>query len=202
MGQLSTVGREVRSTTMQWAYESKKLDSTVKHLSWIPPWVDARGQSGELPQGRCFIDKEVEDKVVVGDEVGLGRHPSLWWTMNCKYNAAYDVQRMNTQSLIGDALLDAHDASHSQERFSFTKNSADLVAYMMAVRTELLMRVVMPEVVPHSAEQRYMAMARMETGSGGNPHYHGFSVGKSGPRVGACCRRRRRSWGFAAAYSG
>ena len=30
VGQLSTVGREVRSTTMQWAYEGKKLESTVK----------------------------------------------------------------------------------------------------------------------------------------------------------------------------
>ena len=25
---------------MQWAYEGKKLESTVKHLSWVPPWVD------------------------------------------------------------------------------------------------------------------------------------------------------------------
>ena len=60
VGQLSTVGREVRSTTMQWAYEGKKLESTVKHLSWIPPWVDARDASGELPEGRCFIEKDVE----------------------------------------------------------------------------------------------------------------------------------------------
>ena len=37
VGQLATVGREVRSTTMQWAYESKKLDCTVKHMSWVPP---------------------------------------------------------------------------------------------------------------------------------------------------------------------
>ena len=39
VGQLSTLGREVRSTPMQWAYESKKLDATVKYLSWLPPWV-------------------------------------------------------------------------------------------------------------------------------------------------------------------
>ena len=37
VGQLATVGREVRSTTMQWAWEGKKLDSTVKHMSWVPP---------------------------------------------------------------------------------------------------------------------------------------------------------------------
>ena len=43
VGQLSTVGREVRSTTMQWAYEGKKLGSTVKHLSWVPPSVQVDG---------------------------------------------------------------------------------------------------------------------------------------------------------------
>ena len=26
---------------MQWAYEGKKLDATVKHMSWRPPWVQA-----------------------------------------------------------------------------------------------------------------------------------------------------------------
>ena len=56
VGQLSTVGRDVRSTTMQWAYESKKLESTVKHLSWIPPWVDATDEEGHSPVGQCFID--------------------------------------------------------------------------------------------------------------------------------------------------
>ena len=47
----STVGREVTSTPMQWAYESKKLDAAVKHLSWVPPWVEAT--ENEEPAGRC-----------------------------------------------------------------------------------------------------------------------------------------------------
>ena len=61
VGSISAMGRDVRSTSMQWAYEGKKLESTVKHLSWIPPWVDARDASGELPEGRCFIEKDVEN---------------------------------------------------------------------------------------------------------------------------------------------
>ena len=183
VGQLSTVGRDVRSTTMQWAYEGKKLESTVKHLSWIPPWVDGRDANGDLPEGRRFIDRELEGKVVVPDEVGLGRHPSLWWTLNCKYNAAYDVHRMHVESGLGDVLLNEMDDSSRHERVAFTSNSADLVAYMIALRTELHMRIVMPEVVPHSASHSFMCMARMETGSGGNPHYHGFCVGTPGPRV-------------------
>ena len=92
VGQLSTVGRDVRSTTMHWAYESKKLDCTVKHLSWVPPWVDALVE-GQSPVGRCFLS----DDQVVPDELGLGRHPSLWWTTICHYNAAYDVQRLNVK---------------------------------------------------------------------------------------------------------
>jgi len=181
VGQLSTVGREVRSTTMQWAYEGKKLDSTVKHMSWVPPWVDAgQDEDGQVPVGRRFLGKESK---AVPDEVGLGRHPSLWWTLNCKYNDAYDVQRMNTACAGGDAALDEQCEGDKQERFRFTRDSPDLVAYMLALRTELHMRMVMPAIVPHNDLERYMAMARFETGPGGNPHWHGFSMGAAGPKV-------------------
>eukprot|EP00959_Pyramimonas_sp_CCMP1952_P390325 8179131-Pyramimonas_sp.AAC.1 len=42
----------------------------------------------------------------------------------------------------------------------------------------------MPAVVPHSDRFPYMAMARWETGGGGNLHAHGFSVGLPSPQVG------------------
>ena len=45
------------------------------------------------------------------------------------------------------------------------------------------MRIVMPEIVPHSFSHGYLAMGRFERGGGGNAHYHGFSVGKPGPKV-------------------
>ena len=45
------------------------------------------------------------------------------------------------------------------------------------------MRCVMPAIVPHSDRARFMAMARFETGPGGNPHYHDFSMGTAGPVV-------------------
>ena len=105
VGQLSTVGRDVRSTTMQWAYEGKKLDSTVKHMSWVPPWV-RRANEDEVPVGARFVDEDAGERFVP-DTVGLGRHPSLWWTLNCKYNAAYDVQRLHVGSASGRAGLRA-----------------------------------------------------------------------------------------------
>ena len=58
VNQLSTLGRDVRSTPMQWQYEGKKLDATVKHLSWVPPWVKAKSDDvagGEHWQGAMFL---------------------------------------------------------------------------------------------------------------------------------------------------
>ena len=104
--------------------------------------------------------------------------------MNCKYNAAYDVQRLNTESALGDAAVHEREEGDKQERFLFTRDNPDLVSYMLALRTELLMRVVMPAVVKHSERERYKSMARFETGPSGNPHYHGFSMGIAGPKVG------------------
>ena len=196
VSQLSTVGRDVRSTTMQWAYEGKKLDSTVKHMSWVPPWVER--VEGEQPLGRRFMDLDEHrfthldvkpevrppaEDMVVADNVGLGRHPSLWWTLNCKYNAAYDVHRLNTKSASGKAGLRTRGEGDKEERFAFTRENPDLVAYEMALRAELHMRMVMPAIVPHSDDWPYMCMARFETGPGGNPHYHGFSAGTPGPVV-------------------
>ena len=165
---------------MQWADEGKKLDCAVKHMSWVPPWVEQESKGME-PVGHRFLGDE---SILVPDEVGLGRYPSLWWTMNCHYNAAYDVQRMNVESRLGNAAVDGLMEGDKRERFEFARDSPDLVAQMMAVRTELMMRVVMPAVVPHSDSAPYMCMARFETGPGGNPHHHGFSIGTAGPKVG------------------
>ena len=62
VSQLSTVGREVRSTTMQWAYEGKKLDSTMKHMSWVPPWVDQGGEEDVAVGRRFFYGLKKEDR--------------------------------------------------------------------------------------------------------------------------------------------
>ena len=182
VGQLSTVGREVRSTTMQWAYEGKKLESTVKHLSWVPPWVQVDGSERANKFCKLFVGTDDDKASVIDDEVGLGRHPSLWWAMNCKYNSAYDVQRLNTESTQGVSDVGGSSAGARQERFEFARDNADLVAYMLTLRTELLMRIVMPAVVGHSENDPYMDMARFEVGPNGNPHWHGMSVGRRSPQ--------------------
>ena len=95
VGQLANIGRDVRSTTMHWAFESKKLQAVVRHVSWLPPWVDATLPDGSEPIGRRFL-KEMDmlaergrterRRPLVPDLVGLGRHPSMWWTQNPYYN--------------------------------------------------------------------------------------------------------------------
>ena len=54
---------------------------------------------------------------------------------------------------------------------------------MLALRTAAHMHIVMPSVLPHSETASYRCMARFETGANGNPHYHGFSMGRRGPRM-------------------
>jgi len=71
----------------------------------------------------------------------------------------------------------------AQERFEFVRDNPDLATQMIALRTELLMRVLMPTLVPHSDEIPFLPMARFETGPGGNPHYHGCAAGAGNPRL-------------------
>ena len=67
VNQLTVMGRDVRSTPMQWSFEGKKLDAAVKFLSWRPPWVRARASDGSVPQESCFI----KDEHCVDDDLGL-----------------------------------------------------------------------------------------------------------------------------------
>lgn len=179
VNQLMNVGRDVRSTPMQWPYEGKKLDATVKHLSFRPPLVEP-GEEESDNEGRRYLGSDTWCDVP--DNVGLSTYPSTWWTLNCKYNAAYDVHRLKTGK-DGRAAVDESCDGKKLERFLFVKYNPDIVTYMLALRTGLTMHIVMPPVVPHSLRAPYMSMSRFETGPNGNPHYHGFSVGARGPRM-------------------
>ena len=66
-------------------------------------------------------------------------------------------------------------------RFDFARGNPDIVQYMVALRTELLMRMVLPTTVPHDAAKKVLSMVRFEWGQSGNPHGHGFSVGDGNP---------------------
>ena len=179
--QLMTVGKDVRSTPMQWAYEKKVMDACVKHLSWAPPWVESAGGGGDDAPGVQFLGANHR----VADRIGLGRIPGFWWTLNCNYNQAHEIHRLNTEGRFAlEALSATGGHAHRHVRYDFVRDSPDLAAWMIALRTELHMKVVMPAVVPHGGDARYLTMGRFETGPGGNPHTHGFSVGEGNPVLG------------------
>ena len=178
VGFLSTMGRDLRSTSMQWSYEGKKLSAAVRFLSWRPPWV--RALQGADDGGHAFLP----DAHRVADAHGLGRIVTTWWTKNAKYNALYEIHRLNVRGELERNAVGQFDDSLADVRFDFVRSAPDLAAFMIALRTEMSMRVVMPEIVPHTEAEPFMAMARFETGDGGNPHFHGFTVGAGGPQLG------------------
>ena len=100
---------------------------------------------------------------------------------------------MNVGEALADEKVPLYCARHAglrsgapqqaQERFEFVRDNPDLATQMIALRTELLMRVLMPTLVPHSDEIPFLPMARFETGPGGNPHYHGCAAGAGNPRL-------------------
>ena len=160
------------------------MDCIVKHLSWAPPWVSVAGKGGPEDVVRhCYLGANE----VVKDHVGHCRIPGAWWTLNLRYNCDYEVHRLN----VGDALtreaVCSNTALSRQVRFAFVRDAPDIVAYVHTLRGELLMKMVMPTILPHSALAPYMSMARFETGPGGNPHLHGISYGDGNPTLDDYC---------------
>ena len=62
--------------------------------------------------------------------------------MNTKYNAAYDVHRLNVRDPSGREAVVAYQDTMGQVRFDFVRRAPDLVATAMALRAELITRVV------------------------------------------------------------
>ena len=190
MHQLMVVGKDVRSTPMHWAYQGKQLDCIVRHLSWRPPWVREpnSGDAGDDVFARLgsmeTIDGQRLPGCCVDDTVGLGRTAYSWFILNCAYNSLYDIQRLNTSAAMNQASVAIGDGDiHKQTRWDFTRDSPDIACFNLVLRTELTMKMVMPEVVPHDDDAPFMSMIRFESGVGGNHHGHGFTVGKGNPRL-------------------
>ena len=183
MHSLMTVGQSVRSTPMQWANEGKKLDCALKHVSWAPPWVQPRPRQGELELApevlasapRCYIG----ENLMVEDDVGYGRIPAVWWTLNQRYNCDYELHRLNVKDRgVTLSALCSNDADARRTRFNFVRDAPDLAVWNHAFRAELHMRMVMPAVLGSS-----LVASRFETGPGGNPHFHGVGYGDGNPRL-------------------
>jgi hypothetical protein len=77
--------------------------------------------------------------------------------------------------------VESLEDEHRQVRFDFSRDAPDIVTYMVSLRAELQMRMVMPAIVPHTETQPFLPMARVEVAA--HPHPHGFCVGAGNPRL-------------------
>ena len=114
----------------------------------------------------------------------MGRIPSNWWTLNCPYNHAFDIHRLNIDAKRGCEALEGDDRELRQVRYDFIRDAPDLACSQMTVRAELNMKMVMPTVVPQGAGKPHLTMCRPECGKNGNLHFHGISIGDSNPVLG------------------
>ena len=131
------------------------MDCIVKHLSWAPPWVSVAGKGGPEDVVRhCYLGANE----VVKDHVGHCRIPGAWWTLNLRYNCDYEVHRLNVGDVLTREAVCSNTALSRQVRFAFVRDAPDIVAYVHTLRGELLMKMVMPTILPHSEQAPYMSM--------------------------------------------
>lgn len=76
--------------------------------------------------------------------------------------------------------------SHEERQLAVAKNKSakQKPRRVKDLPTEMSMPIVMPAILPHTQVELCMCMARLETAYSGNPHFHGFSIGAGGPRLG------------------
>ena len=111
------------------------------------------------------------------DPYGYGRHPAFWFTLNCPYNYLYDIHRFQGNT----TCFHPTDRKAMEQRWRWCLDNPDIVCFLHAVRVELLVRMVMPTIVPVSDEHPFHYWVRFEEGPNGNPHAHGMAYAAKNP---------------------
>ena len=122
------------------------------------------------------------------DEYGLGRIPAFWFTLNCPYNYLHEIHRFHADAVSSGSTDDERRRLRTQWCF----DHPDLVCLLHALRVELLVRMVMPCVVPTSEAQPFQYWVRFEEGQSGNPHAHGLCYAAGNPTLTGIESARRR----------
>ena len=74
----------------------------------------------------------------------------------------YEIHRLNVGAALGEeAVTDVADAQRAVRR-AFVRDRPDIVTFMVALRTELLMRMLMPAIVPHNGLDVCIPLRRCE----------------------------------------
>ena len=108
---------------------------------------------------------------------GYGRSPAFWYTLNCPYNYLHEIHRFQKD----ERCLDALERESRDLRFRWSLDNPDILCQLHAIRVELIIRMVMPAVVPPTPSYPFQYWARFEEGFNGNPHAHGIANGPFNP---------------------
>ena len=111
------------------------------------------------------------------DMFGYGRSPAFWYTLNCPYNYLHEIHRFQKD----ERCLDALERESRDLRFRWSLDNPDILCQLHAIRVELIIRMVMPAVVPPTPSYPFQYWARFEEGYSGNPHAHGIAYGPFNP---------------------
>ena len=77
-------------------------------------------------------------------------------------NRARELERLAAREEAAKTAVGSFHDTERNVRFDFTRDATDISASMLALRTELHMKVVMPSIVGHSEDAPYMAVGRYE----------------------------------------
>ena len=172
---LTAYGAPIETSPMFWRKQGVELETIVRHMSWKPSWVvenEPENVEAEVSEPRT------SSSFKPAKNLGLGRIPAIWFTLNCPYNYLHCIHRFNF------ALTpDMSPEDERQCRVKFCLDNPDIVAMIHVVRVELLIRIVMASIVPNSPAEPFLYWARFEEGTSGNPHAHGLVYASGNPSI-------------------
>ena len=90
------------------------------------------------------------------DDHGYGRIPACWFPLNCPYNYLHEIHRFHAD----EATLRGTDSDSRRLRTTWCYDHPDLVCFLHALRVELLVRMVLPAIVPTSPTQPFHFLVR------------------------------------------
>jgi len=132
---------------------STDMPTTAKDHVPLPKDVELPAQAA-APQSAARPDQDVEScykrlwvscpQLGTVDTYGYGRSPAFWFTLNCPYNYLHEIHRFQDDRL----CLDAISRASKDMRFRWSLDNPDIVCQLHVIRVELIIRMVMPAVVP------------------------------------------------------
>ena len=71
------------------------------------------------------------------DDLGYGRIPATWWTLNQRYYYEYELHRLNVKDTAKTAAaVRKNDAVSRRYRFDFVRDAPDIATWFHTLRAE------------------------------------------------------------------